>query len=80
MHRIHHQSDRHRNNYGDIVWWDMLFGTWENPKEWTRTCGFTPEREERLGEMLRWRDVHADVGTAAADRTEPAQGRAQPPV
>ena len=33
MHRIHHQHARHKNNYGDIVWWDMLFGTYENPKE-----------------------------------------------
>lgn len=61
MHRIHHQFGRHKNNYGDIVWWDMLFGTYENPKEWTHTCGFTPEREERLIDMLAYRDVHKDV-------------------
>jgi sterol desaturase/sphingolipid hydroxylase (fatty acid hydroxylase superfamily) len=60
MHRIHHQHGRHRNNYGDITWWDMLFGTFENPKEFTRSCGFDDAREQRLGEMLRWRDVHND--------------------
>ena len=59
MHRIHHQFNRHRNNYGDIVWWDMLFGTYENPETWSRSCGFTPEREERLRAMLLYRDVHA---------------------
>lgn len=58
MHRIHHQHGRHRNNYGDIVWWDMLFGTYENPAEWTGTCGFDDEKEQRLGAMLRYRDVH----------------------
>jgi len=58
MHRIHHRFDRHKNNYGDIVWWDMLFGTYENPKEWTHTCGFTPEREEQLLNMLAYQDVH----------------------
>jgi sterol desaturase/sphingolipid hydroxylase (fatty acid hydroxylase superfamily) len=58
MHRIHHQHGRHKNNYGDITWWDMLFGTYENPKEWTETCGFDPEMEERLGTMLAFRDVH----------------------
>ncbi|MBL8173945.1 MAG: sterol desaturase family protein, partial [Bryobacterales bacterium] len=26
MHRIHHEYGRHENNYGDITWWDMLFG------------------------------------------------------
>lgn len=58
MHRVHHQFNRHKNNYGDIVWWDMLFGTYENPKEWTHTCGFTPEKEERLLDMLVYDDVH----------------------
>ncbi|WP_211829389.1 sterol desaturase family protein [Kistimonas asteriae] len=58
MHRVHHQAGRHKNNYGDIVWWDMLFGTYENPREWTQTCGFTPEREEQLADMLRFKDVH----------------------
>lgn len=58
MHRIHHQHDRHRNNYGDITWWDMLFGTYENPKEWAHTCGFDPPKEEQLVEMLAFEDVH----------------------
>jgi sterol desaturase/sphingolipid hydroxylase (fatty acid hydroxylase superfamily) len=60
MHRIHHQYQRHKNNYGDIVWWDMLFGTYENPKEWTRTCGFAPEKEEQLLPMLAYKDIHKD--------------------
>lgn len=58
MHRIHHQHGRHRNNYGDIVWWDMLFGTYENPAEWTGSCGFDDDKEQQLGAMLRYRDVH----------------------
>jgi sterol desaturase/sphingolipid hydroxylase (fatty acid hydroxylase superfamily) len=58
MHRIHHQHGRHKNNYGDITWWDMLFGTYENPKEWVHTCGYEAEKEERLGDMLAFRDVH----------------------
>ena len=58
MHRIHHEHGRHRNNYGDITGWDMLFGTYENPARFTATCGFDDAREQRLGDMLRWRDVH----------------------
>lgn len=58
MHRIHHEHGRHRNNYGDIPWWDMLFGTYENPARFTKTCGFDDAHEQRLGDMLRWRDVH----------------------
>jgi sterol desaturase/sphingolipid hydroxylase (fatty acid hydroxylase superfamily) len=58
MHRIHHQYNRHKNNYGDIVWWDMLFGTYENPKEWTHSCGFDDEKEQQLVKMLAYQDVH----------------------
>jgi len=58
MHRVHHQYGRHKNNYGDIVWWDMLFGTYENPKEFKARCGFDENNELRLREMLLYRDVH----------------------
>jgi sterol desaturase/sphingolipid hydroxylase (fatty acid hydroxylase superfamily) len=58
MHRIHHQHGRHKNNYGDVVWWDMLFGTYENPKLFTERCGFDADKEEMLVPMLLYRDVH----------------------
>ena len=61
MHRIHHQLDRHKNNYGDITWWDMLFGTYENPPQWHDRCGFDGAREQQLLSMLAWRDVHRDL-------------------
>jgi sterol desaturase/sphingolipid hydroxylase (fatty acid hydroxylase superfamily) len=58
MHRIHHQYQRHKNNYGDIVCWDILFGTYENPAEVDCRCGFDAAREQRLRDMLLYRDVH----------------------
>ena len=58
MHRIHHEHGRHRNNYGDFVWWDMLFGTYENPKVFASTCGFDDFREQQLFSMLAFNDVH----------------------
>jgi sterol desaturase/sphingolipid hydroxylase (fatty acid hydroxylase superfamily) len=61
MHRIHHQHNRHKNNYGDITWWDMLFGTYENPKDWIHTCGFDDAKEQRLVDMLRYKDVHDEA-------------------
>lgn len=60
MHRIHHEYEKHTHNYGDIVWWDMLFGTYQNPKDFRSTCGFDNEKEQRLGDMLRFKDVHRD--------------------
>ena len=58
MHRIHHQYHHHRNNYGDIVWWDMMFGTYENPREWNDSCGFDEDKEQQLVHMLKYKDVH----------------------
>ena len=60
MHRIHHEYGRHRNNYGDFVWWDMLFGTYENPPTFTSTCGFDDAREQMLLPMLAFQDVHRE--------------------
>ena len=58
MHRVHHQYGRHKNNYGDITCWDMLFGTYENPKQWLHTCGFDDAKEQQLLPMLAYKDVH----------------------
>jgi sterol desaturase/sphingolipid hydroxylase (fatty acid hydroxylase superfamily) len=58
MHRVHHQMGRHQNNYGDITWWDMLFGTYENPAEWVHSCGFEADKEQQLLQMLAYKDVH----------------------
>jgi sterol desaturase/sphingolipid hydroxylase (fatty acid hydroxylase superfamily) len=71
MHRIHHQYERHKNNYGDIVWWDMLFGTYENPKEWVHTCGFDDAKEQQLFRMLGFRDVHQEAGDSTAEARLP---------
>lgn len=60
MHRIHHQYARHKNNYGDISWWDMLFGTYENPALWDNRCGFDADKEEKLLAMLVYKDVHSN--------------------
>lgn len=60
MHRIHHQYNKHTNNYGDIVWWDMIFGTYQNPKEFDATCGFDNEKEQKLLDMLKFKDVHKE--------------------
>jgi sterol desaturase/sphingolipid hydroxylase (fatty acid hydroxylase superfamily) len=56
-HCIHHQEGVHSYNYADLPLWDMLFGTFRNPRRWESRCGFGPRGEHRLGEMLRGVDV-----------------------
>lgn len=59
MHRIHHQRGKHYNNFSDLPVWDMLFGTFHNPKKMDTACGFKPEREKKLAAMLLFRNVNA---------------------
>lgn len=64
MHRIHHEHGVHRSNYS-LPLWDMLFGTHVNPKPGQSIqCGFDPEKESRVAEMLIGKDVHSIRGDA----------------
>jgi len=57
-HSIHHQCDLHSFNYGDITWWDRLFGTFREADAFATQCGFPEDHEQRLGQMLVFRDVY----------------------
>lgn len=63
-HCIHHQEGLHSFNYGDLPLWDMLFGTFRNPRRWQGRCGFGSKQEHRLAAMLIGQDV---------SRPEPAE-------
>ena len=52
MHHLHHQSNHHDHNYSDFVCWDMLFGTYKNPKQAIINCGFEEQEEKRIFSML----------------------------
>lgn len=51
-HRRHHERAHHRDNYSDLPLWDMLFGTFDNPRENPLECGFSNDRERQLLRML----------------------------
>lgn len=58
-HSIHHQRDVHHYNYGDITWWDRLFGTFRDTEGFSPACGYHGNREERLADMLAFKDVNS---------------------
>lgn len=60
-HCVHHKLGHHRQNFGDLPLWDMLFGTFHNPRERDYECGFAGDREQRLGAMLAGVDVHEEA-------------------
>jgi len=69
-HNIHHGRGVHRYNYSDLPLWDMVFGTFRNPRylEDVR-CGFYRGASARLLDMMIGRDV---------TRPEPADHSAKP--
>ena len=73
-HCIHHQRGVHAFNYADLPLWDMLFGTFRNPKDFSGEVGFDPPADRRFGAMLAFADVNAPIhskgtrgATAAAE-------------
>lgn len=56
-HCVHHQQGLHKYNYSDLPFWDILFGTFHNPKNFEAECGFASNKELHLKEMLLGRDV-----------------------
>lgn len=60
LHSIHHQYDVHKYNFGDIPLWDRLFGTYNDTTEFVERCGFPTGAEEKLGDMLMFRDVYRE--------------------
>lgn len=56
-HCYHHGEGIHGKNYADLPLWDMLFGTFHNPRSWEAPCGLGADAEQRLGELLLGVDV-----------------------
>ncbi|MBD8524990.1 sterol desaturase family protein [Pseudomarimonas arenosa] len=52
MHRRHHARDWHRSNYSDLPIWDLLFGTFDNPRATPPACGFANGAERELHHLL----------------------------
>ena len=59
LHSIHHQFDVHSYNFSDIPIWDRIFGTYRDSVEFTARCGFPDGAEQKLAQMLIFRDVYA---------------------
>ncbi len=51
-HCVHHERGRHTSNFSDLPLWDILFGTFRNPRKETFECGFDGNEELQLARML----------------------------
>jgi sterol desaturase/sphingolipid hydroxylase (fatty acid hydroxylase superfamily) len=73
-HCEHHRRGVHAGNYGDLPLWDILLGTFRNPKVFDGNCGFDAPADRRLGAILALRDVNAPVYGAASRGVAPQGG------
>jgi sterol desaturase/sphingolipid hydroxylase (fatty acid hydroxylase superfamily) len=56
-HTVHHGKGLHRYNYSDLPVFDMLFGTFRNPRGYEMETGFYEGASARITDMLSFRDV-----------------------
>lgn len=60
-HSWHHERGVHARNYADLPVWDMLAGSFFNPKDFAPETGFDAPADGRLLSMLVFKDVNAPV-------------------
>lgn len=60
-HGIHHRLGLHYYNFADLPLWDILFGTFRNPKSFLAPVGFEGGADLKLGAMLVFADVNAPL-------------------
>ena len=56
-HSLHHKRGHHANNYGDLPLYDMIFGTFANPREFQGEVGFHEGGSRKVGSMLIGREI-----------------------
>ncbi|MGE0869052.1 MAG: sterol desaturase family protein [Kofleriaceae bacterium] len=59
-HAIHHERGLHSYNYANLPLWDIVFGTFRNPRDWQGVAGFYPGSSRPTLRMLIGRDVSND--------------------
>ncbi len=56
-HSMHHGRGLHRYNYADMPIFDIVFGTFRNPKYYRTEAGFYDGASTRITDMLTFKDV-----------------------
>lgn len=56
-HSYHHERGVHDRNFSDLPLFDLIFGTFYNPRDFAPATGFYDGASTRIGELLTFRDV-----------------------
>lgn len=69
-HTVHHARGVHAFNYSDLPIFDLLFGTFRNPRTYEHETGLGSGASARVWEMLTFRDVAQLERTATSQDAE----------
>jgi sterol desaturase/sphingolipid hydroxylase (fatty acid hydroxylase superfamily) len=79
-HCVHHRKGVHFHNFADLPFWDIVFGTFRNPKQYLGECGFEGDGDRRLGAMLAFEDVNAQLYGLDSRGVRPTTADSEVPV
>jgi sterol desaturase/sphingolipid hydroxylase (fatty acid hydroxylase superfamily) len=57
-HTVHHAKGIHKYNYSDLPIFDIMFGTFKNPKNYEHETGFYEGASNKIFEMLTFKDIN----------------------
>jgi sterol desaturase/sphingolipid hydroxylase (fatty acid hydroxylase superfamily) len=60
-HSLHHAKGIHAFNYSDLPLFDIIFGTFRNPKEFAQETGFYNGASAKIGKMLLFKDINNET-------------------
>ncbi len=67
-HSIHHAKGVHAYNYSDLPLFDILFGTFRNPKEFAVDTGFYDGASRKIKSMVLFRNIYNGTNPTLEDR------------
>jgi len=60
-HTIHHAKEIHAYNYSDLPIFDIIFGTFRNPKQYENETGFYIGASKRIIDMIMMKDIEKKI-------------------
>jgi sterol desaturase/sphingolipid hydroxylase (fatty acid hydroxylase superfamily) len=60
-HSLHHAKGIHAYNYSDLPLFDIILGTFSNPKDFAIETGFYNGASSKIGKMILFKDINGEV-------------------
>jgi sterol desaturase/sphingolipid hydroxylase (fatty acid hydroxylase superfamily) len=69
-HSVHHGRGIHHYNFSDLPLFDILFGTFRNPKDFVTESGLEGDSSAQIAQMLVFKDIAASDFTQSVRPTQ----------